>query len=234
VWAVERRASADHRDDPRFRAGRPLASVPVTDAAEPSKGTARPLVIGTEPARGLAARLGADWWAVPMAAFDAAWSAGPALEEWRTTTASGAVAPAIVVAAWTATPHPSALVDTEFNPWLDAMEAPFARWFAALTAGTQRCADAGQVVAVVDRPPPKESAGWSSLSAVADAVEVMVHSLAEVHRPRGVRVNLVTTPDRLRDDGPAPLASVAGTVSMLLHAGAGGITSAVIPMGAGH
>ena len=140
----------------------------------------------------------------------------------------------MVVAAWTERPRPSKLVDTGLGPWLDTMEAPFARWFAALTAGSQRCADGGQVVGVVDRPPPKESAGWSSVAAVADAVEVLVHSLAELHRPRGVRVNLVTTPDRLVADGQSAPQAVADTVSMLLQAGPGGITSAVIPMGAGH
>ena len=200
----------------------------------PDRTTDRPLFIGTDPARALATRLGADWCAVPMIAFDAAWSAGPLVEEWRARTAAGPTASAVVVAAWTETPHRCALVDTEFDPWLDAVEAPFARWFAALTAATQRCADGGQVVGVVDRPSPKESAGWSSVSAVADAVEVMVHSLAEVHRHRGVRVNLVTTPDRLKAGEPPPTVTVAGTVSMLLHAGADGITSAVIPMGAGH
>jgi NAD(P)-dependent dehydrogenase (short-subunit alcohol dehydrogenase family) len=196
--------------------------------------TNRPLVIGTGPARPLASELAADWWAVPEVAFDEAWSAGPLIEEWRAATAAGPKTPAVVVAAWTEDPRPSALVDTGFDSWLDAMEAPFARWFAALTAGAQRCADGGQVVGVVDRPSPKESAGWSSVSAVADAVEVMVHSLAEVHRPRGVRVNLVTTPGRLEAGGSGPSPSVAGTVSMLLQAGPDGITSAVIPMGAGH
>jgi len=212
----------------------------VTDPPEPwdrnDPVTTRTLVIGTDPARALATGLGADWCEVPVAPFDAAWSVGPLLEEWRATTAAGPATPAVVVAAWTPDLRPSTLVDTGLGQWLEAMEAPFARWFAALTAATQRCADGGQVVAVVDRPPPKEAAGWSSLSAVADAVEVLVHSLAEVHRPRGVRVNLVTTPDRLRPGGPpasAP-ASVAGTVSMLLRAGVDGITSAVIPMGAGH
>lgn len=196
--------------------------------------TDRPLVIGTSPARPLASRLGADWWAVPVMAFDAVWSAGPIVEEWRATTAAGPASPAVVVAAWTEDPRPSPLVDTEFGSWLDTVEAPYARWFAALTAGAQRCADGGQVVGVVDRPSPKESAGWSSVSAVADAVEVMVRSLAEVHRPRGVRVNLVTTPERLKAGGSPPTLSVAGTVSMLLQAGPDGITSAVIPVGAGH
>jgi hypothetical protein len=208
----------------------------VSDAIQSPDGrtTGRPLVIGTGPARSLATRLGADWCAVPEVAFDTAWSAGPEIEEWRATTAAGPATSAVVVAAWTETLRPSALVDTEFDRWLDTMEAPFARWFAALTTGAQRCAGGGQVVGVVDRPSPKESAGWSSVSAVADAVEVMVHSLAEVHRPRGVRVNLITTPDRLEPGRSSSSPSVAGTVAMLLGAGPDGITSAVVPMGAGH
>jgi NAD(P)-dependent dehydrogenase (short-subunit alcohol dehydrogenase family) len=210
----------------------------VTQAAESPDGagrtSGRPLVIGTDPARTLATWLGADWCPVPVMAFDEDWSAGPQVEEWRVRTAAGPATSAVVVAAWTENPRPSALVDTGLGSWLDTMEAPFARWFAALTAGAQRCADGGQVVGVVDRPSPKESAGWSSVSAVADAVEVMVHSLAEVHRPRGVRVNLITTPDRLEVGGSPRSRSVAGTVSMLLQGGPDGITSAVIPLGAGH
>jgi NAD(P)-dependent dehydrogenase (short-subunit alcohol dehydrogenase family) len=210
----------------------------VTQAVEPPEGSARtsdrPLVIGTEPARTLATRLGADWCPVPMTAFDEAWSAGPLVEEWRATAAAGPPTSAVVVAAWTENPRPSALVDTGLGSWLDTMEAPLARWFAALTAGAQRCADGGQVVGVVDRPSPKESAGWSSVSAVAGAVEVMVHSLAEVHRPRRVRVNLITTPDRLEAGDADRWRSVAGTVSMLLQGPSDGITSVVIPLGAGH
>jgi NAD(P)-dependent dehydrogenase (short-subunit alcohol dehydrogenase family) len=210
----------------------------VSQAAEspdgPGRTSLRPLVIGTDPARTLATWLGADWCPVPVMAFDEAWSAGPLVEEWRATTAAGPPTSAVVVAVWTENPRSSALVDTGFGSWLDTMEGPLARWFAALTSGAQRCTDGGQVVGVVDRPSPKASGGWSSVSAVADAVEVMVHSLAEVHRRRGVRVNLVTTPDRLEANGSPRSRSVAGTVSMLLQGGPEGITSAVIPLGAGH
>ena len=72
---------------------------------------------------------------------------------------------------------------------------------------------------------------------MVDAVEVLVHSLAEVHRPRGIRINLVTTPARLAGgvEGVAvdPATDLAATVSMLLAADTA-LTSAVIPLGSGH
>jgi NAD(P)-dependent dehydrogenase (short-subunit alcohol dehydrogenase family) len=139
----------------------------------------------------------------------------------------------VIVAVWPGNPHRSTLVDTGLESWLATVETPYALWFAALAAGAQRCADGGQVIALADRPAPKDSGGWSAPSAVADAVEVLVHSLAEVHRSRGIRVNLVTTPARLAGGEEPPGAGLATTVSMLLAADTG-LTSAVIPLGAGH
>jgi NAD(P)-dependent dehydrogenase (short-subunit alcohol dehydrogenase family) len=139
----------------------------------------------------------------------------------------------VIVAVWPGDPHPSTLVDTGLDAWLATVETPYALWFAALAAGAQRCADGGQVIALADRPAPKDSGGWSAPSAVVDAVEVLVHSLAEVHRPRGIRVNLVTTPARLAGGAEGVAGDLAATVSMLLGVDTA-ITSAVIPLGRGY
>jgi hypothetical protein len=192
-----------------------------------------PLCLGTEPARPVASRVGARWLGVPDIGLDAGWSRGPELEAWRHDVGSGPPVPAVMVAVWPGSAHRSTLVDTGFETWLATVETPYARWFAALAAGAQRCADGGQVIALADRPAPKDAGGWSAPSAVADAVEVLVHSLAEVHRPRGIRVNLVTTPARLAGGGTTVDVELAATVSMLLS-GATGVTSAVIPLGSGH
>jgi NAD(P)-dependent dehydrogenase (short-subunit alcohol dehydrogenase family) len=192
-----------------------------------------PLCLGTEPARALASRLGARWLGVPEIRLDARWSGGAELEAWRGEVTSGPPAPAVIVAVWPDIPQRSTLVDTGWETWLATVETPYALWFAALAAGARRCADGGRVIALVDRPAPKDSGGWSAPSAVADAVEVLVHSLAEVHRPRGIGVNLVTTPARLAGGEGATEAELAATVSMLLAASTG-LTSVVIPLGAGH
>ncbi len=181
----------------------------------------------------MASQVGARWLGVPELRLDAGWSDGPELEAWRNDVGSGPPAPAVIVAVWPGSPHRSTLVDTGFETWLATVETPYALWFAALAAGAQRCADGGQVIALADRPAPKDSGGWSAPSAVVDAVEVLVHSLAEVHRPRGIRINLVTTPSRLAGGAERVAADLAATVSMLLAADTG-LTSAVIPLGSGH
>ena len=196
-----------------------------------------PLCLGTEPARTVASLVGADWLGVPDLRLDAGWSDGSELEAWRDEVGSGPPAPAVIVAVWLGAPHRSTLVDTGLETWLATVETPYALWFAALAAGARRCADGGQVIALADRPAPKDSGGWSAPSAVVDAVEVLVHSLAEVHRPRGIRINLVTTPARLAGgvEGVAvdPATDLAATVSMLLATDTA-LTSAVIPLGSGH
>ena len=98
----------------------------------------------------------------------------------------------------------------------------------------------GAIVAVVERPPPLDAAGWGPASAVADAAENMVRSLARSEGGRGVRVNAVTTPVRLQHPplvDPAPsLATFPGTVGrevvgavrMLLGDDAAGVTGTVV------
>jgi NAD(P)-dependent dehydrogenase (short-subunit alcohol dehydrogenase family) len=192
-----------------------------------------PLCLGTQPARAIASLVGAHWREVPDLRLDAGWSGGSELEAWRNDVGSGPPAPAVIVAVWLGSPHRATLVDTGLETWLATVETPYAQWFTALAAGAQRCADGGQVIALADRPAPKDSGGWSAPSAVVDAVEVLVHSLAEVHRSRGVRINLVTTPARLAGGVERAADDLASTVSMLLAADTA-ITSAVIPLGSGH
>ena len=84
------------------------------------------------------------------------------------------------------------------------------------------------MVAVIERPEPKESAGWAPESALADAVEVLAKSLVEVERARGVRVNVVATSMRLTAATRPSWTEVVGAVQMLLDAGGPGVNAAVI------
>ena len=138
-----------------------------------------------------------------------------------------------VVAAWTATPVPTSVVDLGLDGWMAGMETGFALWFGALTAACARCRDGGQVVAVTERPEPKASAGWALDSALADAVEVMAKSLLQVERARGVRVNVVSTSARLSAAPFPPWTEVLEAVGMLLSGGGHAVNGAVIRVGAG-
>jgi hypothetical protein len=192
-----------------------------------------PLVIGSRPAHPLAVGLGAGWEEVPAVTLDTAWSAGGTIEEWRDGVIAGPRVSGVVVAVWTDAPEPSAVADQELDRWVATMETPFALWFAALAAGSERCADGGQLVAVVDRTDPKDAAGWGSVTAIADAVGVMTRSLAQIHEHRRVGVNLVTWPDRLTGPASGALDDLVGAVAMLLSNSGSGITSTVINLGGG-
>jgi hypothetical protein len=195
--------------------------------------TKLPLGIATGPAAGLIALLGGELEAVPALTFDGSWSAGTTVEQWRQATSAGAQVERVVVAVWPGSPRPLSLVDQDFDHWTSTMETPFALWFAALAAGAERCADGGRLVAVVDQPDGKDTAGWGAETALADAVRCMVRSFAQIHHHRGVRANLVTWPGRLAGSPPASMDGVAGAVSLLLSDGAPGVTSSVIHLGGG-
>ena len=153
----------------------------------------------------------------------------------------------VVVAAWAPVRPVRAVVELDLDVWVDSVEAPVALWSAALGVAARQVADGGGVVAVVDRPSPLDCAGHGPEVAVADAVEAMVRSLGRSEGPRGVRVNLVTTPVRTAPGGasdpdgrvvapPPPLDrypgtiedDVAGAVRMLLGPGAVGLTGTVL------
>jgi NAD(P)-dependent dehydrogenase (short-subunit alcohol dehydrogenase family) len=192
-----------------------------------------PQLIGTDPARSLVDGLGAEFHGVPCIVLDASWSDGTRLEEWRDGACAGRTVKSLVVALWPSRPIRRTLVELDLGEWVGTVETRLAWWFAALAAASERCAEGGQVVAVVDRPDPKDSAGWGVESAVADAVDVMARSLAQLHRPRGVRVNVVATPVRLTG-GPVPnLIGVIGAVRMLLSDDAGGVTATTVVAGGG-
>ena len=82
-----------------------------------------------------------------------------------------------------------------------------------------------------------QGTGWATEAAVADAVENMTRSLAQIHRPRGVRVNLVTTPARTTGGAPESVddaaGSLAGAVTMLLSGRDAGITASAIHLPGG-
>jgi NAD(P)-dependent dehydrogenase (short-subunit alcohol dehydrogenase family) len=192
------------------------------------------LVVGTKGAKALAELLGATLVLVPEATLDLSWSQGSIIEEWRTTTADGDKASQVVVAVWPESPGPMPLLDEGVDDWLSAVETPFALWFAAVNAATAACADHGRVVVVVDRPNAKDAAGWGAEAAVADAVEIMAKSMALIHGERGVRINVVSTPDRLQSSGErnaTKLANIAGAVTMFLSDQCGDLTGTAVHLG---
>jgi NAD(P)-dependent dehydrogenase (short-subunit alcohol dehydrogenase family) len=192
----------------------------------------RRLVVASRSRAGLAADLGAELVTVPELVLDPQWSAAPAIEQWRTDLAAGPPVDQLVVAVRTEPAPRGPLVEFELDQWVAAVEVPVALWFAGLAAAAARCADGGQVVAVVDRPAPKRSAGWAPSSAVADAVETTVRSLGLRHADRGVGVNLVTVP--VGGSGPSDdhVRTVAA-VSLLLGARAAGLSGTVLAVGEG-
>jgi NAD(P)-dependent dehydrogenase (short-subunit alcohol dehydrogenase family) len=185
-------------------------------------------MIGTPPARPIAEGLGAELDELPAVVLDPAWSEGHVIEAWREAQRTTTPTDRLVVAVWPDVVAPSSVVFLELGEWTARMETSFALWFVALASACDRCVDGGQVVAVTERPEGKDSAGWSIESAVADAVEVMVRSLALVHRSRGVRIHVVSTGARLTRMTGTLVADVVGAVEMLLGADAPGIDTAVI------
>lgn len=168
------------------------------------------------------------------------WPWGSALDRWRDEAVTGPAADAVVVAPWASPAPATPIVAVDLEAWIEGAEAPLAAWAAALGVAARRCADGGTVVAVAERPSPLDAAGRGRESAVADAVEALVRSLARSEGPRGVRVNLVTTPARLAPEvvvAPAPslanhpgsvAVEVAGAVRMLLGPGTDGVTGTVV------
>ncbi len=194
--------------------------------------------LGTRASAPLATALGVELTLVPDLTLDAHWSQGVLLDRWRAEAAAGGPVDSVVVAVWPDGLEPTPLVELGLDPWLATTEAPIALWFASLAVAAARCAAGGQVVAVVDRPDPRGSAGWGGPAAVADAVEVMTRSLAQAHRPRRVRVNAVTTPTRLT--GPADRTGNGATersedvvtaVAMLLAGRSAGVTANTVRIG---
>ena len=176
------------------------------------------LVLGTPAAAALAERLGATVTDV---------------------SADGPTAGRIVVAAWPERLEPGDVDHLEPDAWAARGEEPLVAWLVAMGAASARCADGGVIVAVVDRPPPLDAAGWAPESGIADAVEALARSLARSEGPRGVRVNAVTTSVRVARppvvDPQPPLArypgdldDLAGAVRLLLDDKGAGLTGTVV------
>jgi NAD(P)-dependent dehydrogenase (short-subunit alcohol dehydrogenase family) len=201
----------------------------VSATAPPAE---RRLVVASRSLTALASDLGGDLVTVPELVLDPGWSAAPAIEQWRADLAAGPPVDQLVVAVRTDPAPRGPLVEFDLDGWVAAVEVPLALWFIGLAAAASRCADGGQVVAVVDRPEAKRAAGWSPSSTVADAVETTVRSLALRHADRGVGVNLVTVAvgGTDRDDGHARAAAAVG---LLLGARDAGLTGTVLAVGEG-
>lgn len=194
----------------------------------------------------LAEELGADHIETPGGVVeDLAWSGASAFESWRQDVVAGPPTPGIVVVA-SGQPDsqvPTPLTETGTASWLARAEGPLLYWTATLGAAAGRCADGGSVVALVDRPATLDSAGWAPESAVADAVEALVRSLARSEGARGVRINVVTTCTRFLPTSPissavlaptgATSAGVASVVRMLLSSASEGLTGTVLPVDSG-
>jgi len=176
------------------------------------------LVLGTPAAAPLAERLGAT---VADVASD-----GPSAER-------------VVVAAWPDRLEPGAVDDLSPDEWAARGEEPLVEWLVAMGAAAARCADGGVIVAVVDRPPPLDAAGWAPESGIADAVEALARSLARSEGPRGVRVHAVTTASRVARPPvvdpqpplggyPGDLDDAVGAVRLLLDDETAGLTGTVV------
>ncbi len=168
----------------------------------------RRLVVASRSLTALASDLGGDLVTVPELVLDPGWSAAPAIEQWRADLAAGPPVDQLVVAVRTDPAPRGPLVEFDLDGWVAAVEVPLALWFIGLAAAASRCADGGQVVAVVDRPEAKRAAD------------------------RGVGVNLVTVAvgGTDRDDGHARAAAAVG---LLLGARDAGLTGTVLAVGEG-
>ena len=184
-----------------------------------------PLILGTDVAavRALAAALGGQLALVPAAGGD------DALEAWRRRCAAETPCKEIVVALWSESPpRPVPLTDLDAEAWEARAEAPLVAWNVALAAAAARCADGGAVVGVIEAPAALDAAGFAPEVGLAAAVRALARSLAASEGARGVRINTVTSPDRLRVER-----EVAGTVRLLLSADAVGLTGVTLAADSG-
>ncbi|MEQ8841652.1 MAG: hypothetical protein RIB98_11770 [Acidimicrobiales bacterium] len=180
------------------------------------------LVAGpTDDARRLAEAIDADTIWLPDSAATTDWAQAGGLEEWRETHGDGPRHHAVVVMAESADIEPLAAVELDGDAWIRRTEMPLARWAVALAVATRRVADGGSIVVVVDQAASLDVTGWAPETAVADAVEALVRSLAKSEGARGVRVNLVTSPRRLVSapvSPPPPLSTFPGTLDDVISA----------------
>lgn len=207
-----------------------------------------PLVIGLDESevRSIAADIGGHLLVQPeVDGRSTDWRWADALHIWRDATIDGPTAAAVVVALLPEPAEPAPHDQIDIDSWVGRCELIIARWIAALGVAQRRCIDGGVIIAVVDRAAPLDCAGRSTETAVADAVEALVRSLARSEGPRGVRVNLVTTPSRVTTgpvvDPRPPLAAFPGSIAgdviptcrMLLSTDANALTGSVLHVDAG-
>lgn len=185
--------------------------------------------------RRLAAGLGAQLVPVPAERSDAAW------QDWRAALAARPRVDKVVVALFPDWHGHAPVVRLATDEWTVRGEIALLYWMTALGGAAELCADGGTIVAVVDSPPPLDSAGFAPEAGVAEAVEALTRSLALSEGKRGVRANTVTTPCRLLHEPPiAPIPplpgfpgtleeDVVGTVRLLLSPDAAYLSGRCIP-----
>lgn len=166
---------------------------------------------------------------------DDAWQA------WRDALSQGFQAENVVVFLQSPLPVELAVEQLDLDTWAARAEAPLMHWIYALGAAAMVCADGGSIVAIVDAPPPLDSADLAAEAAVADGVAALVRSLALSEGTRGVRVNGIFTPYRLvkrppiKPDPPLPgfpgtlEEDVMATLRLLLSADAAYLSGHVFP-----
>jgi NAD(P)-dependent dehydrogenase (short-subunit alcohol dehydrogenase family) len=207
-----------------------------------------PLMIGldTAPTQTIATAISAELLRQPAISDTSLdWRWADALEDWRSAAAQGRPAEHIVVALLDELESPTPLAELDPQAWVRRCEIGLARWVAALGVAQRRCGDGGRIIAIVDRVAPLDCSGRSAETAISDAVEALIRSLARSEGPRGVRVNLLTTPARLTSlpviDPQPPLATFPGSIGdeviatcrMLLSEDATALTGAVLHIDSG-
>lgn len=136
---------------------------------------------------------------------------------WRDALAIGLQAEQVVVALQSSLPVETVVAELGLDEWASRAEAPLMHWIYALGAAALVCADGGRIVAIVDAPPPLDSADLAPEAAVSDGVAALVRSLSLSEGARGVRVNGIFTPYRLVKRPPIkpdpPLSGFPGTLA---------------------
>lgn len=185
--------------------------------------------------RRLADALEAQLIPLPPEQGDGAW------REWRDALLSLPSVDKLVVALFPAWHGHVPISQLATDQWAVRGEAVLLHWMIALGGAAELCTDGGAIVAVVDSPPPLDSAGFAPEAGVAEAVETLARSLALSEGKRGVRANTVTTPCRLLKEPPiAPIPPLTGfpgtleedvvsTVRLLLSSDAAYLSGRVIP-----
>ena len=151
-------------------------------------------------------------------------------EAWRAAASRAEPRACVVVSVWLEGVRPAELMEVDAEGWRRRFELPYLLWNFALGAASQRCADQGVVVALVQAPAALDAPGLTPELAISDGVLALVRSVAASEGPRGVRSNLVTTPIGLvAGDLVAPAPPLSGFPGSIEDSVAGAVRSFLSP-----